>query len=92
MTDMFSPLSIGNLTLKNRFLMAPMENGMAHKGGMVSERLINFFKERARKEVALIVTGSIAVSPEGAGLPSQRMFSSGISLRNREGRLALVRP
>ena len=71
MTDMFSPLRIGNLTLKNRFLMAPMENGMAHKGGMVSERLISFFKERARKEVALIVTGSITVSPEGAGLPSQ---------------------
>lgn len=71
MTDMFSPLCIGSLTLKNRFLMAPMENGMADKGGIVSERLIRFFKERARKEVALIVTGSIAVSPEGAGLPSQ---------------------
>lgn len=71
MTDMFSPLRIGSLLLKNRFIMAPMENGMAHKGGKVSERLMRFFEERARRDVALIVTGSIAVSPEGAGLPSQ---------------------
>lgn len=71
MTDLFSPLSIGPLTLKNRFMMAPMENGMAHKGGCVSERLIRFFRERAEKEAAIIMTGSISISPEGSGLPSQ---------------------
>ena len=71
MTDLFSPLRIGTLTLKNRFMMAPMENGMAHRGGLVSERLVGFFRERAQKEAAIIMTGSISISPEGAGLPSQ---------------------
>ena len=71
MADLFSPLQIGRLELKNRIMMAPMENGMANIGGMVSERLINFFVERARNNVAVIMTGSVAVAPEGAGLPAQ---------------------
>ncbi len=71
MQTLFSPVSIGGLKLKNRIMMSPMENGMAHVGGMVSDRLIEFFAERARHDVALIMTGSVAVSPEGAGLPAQ---------------------
>ena len=71
MQTLFTPVSIGALTLKNRFMMSPMENGMAHVGGMVSDRLTEFFAERARRGVALIMTGSVAVSPEGAGLPAQ---------------------
>lgn len=71
MPDLFSPISIGSLTLKNRVMMAPMENGMAHTGGMVSERLIHFFEERARHGVGIIMTGSVTIAPEGAGLPAQ---------------------
>lgn len=71
MQALFTPVSISGLTLKNRVMMAPMENGMAHAGGMVSDRLMEFFAERARRGVALIMTGSVAVSPEGAGLPAQ---------------------
>ena len=71
MPELFSPVAIGDLVLKNRIMMAPMENGMAHEGGMVSERLIHFFEERAQNDVAIIMTGSVTVAPEGAGLPSQ---------------------
>ncbi len=72
MEKLFSPVRIGNLELKNRFIMAPMENGMAEPGtGNVTERLLCFFRERAKNGVSMIMPGSIGVSPEGRGLPTQ---------------------
>lgn len=71
MRKLFTPIKIGNMEVKNRFMLAPMENGLAHFGGEVSERLINFFVDRTKKGVGLIITGSISVSPEGSGLPTQ---------------------
>ena len=70
--NLFDPIKIGNVELKNRVMMAPMENGMAAVGtGEVTDRIIAFFKERARHNVALIMPGSIGVAPEGRGLPTQ---------------------
>lgn len=72
MTKLFDGIKIGNLELKNRVMMAPMENGMAALGtGEVTERIIKFFEKRAENNVALIMPGSIGVSPEGRGLPTQ---------------------
>lgn len=71
MSTLFEPIKIGPLTIKNRFMMAPMENGLANNGGWVNEQLIDFFTERAANDVGIIMTGSIAVSPEGRGLPTQ---------------------
>lgn len=71
MSKLFSPVKIGDLELKNRFMMAPMENGLAEFGGEVSQKLIDFFVERAKNEVSIIITGSVAVTPEGRGLPTQ---------------------
>lgn len=71
MDKLFTPIKIGNLEVNNRFMLAPMENGLAHFGGEVSDRLINFFVDRVEKGVGLVITGSISVSPEGSGLPTQ---------------------
>jgi len=71
MTKLFNSIQIGPLNIKNRFMMAPMENGLADVGGFVNERIIRFFQERAKNEVGIIMTGSVAVSPEGRGLPTQ---------------------
>ncbi len=71
MAELFSPISIGDLVLKNRVMMAPMENGLAEEGGVVGQRLIRYFVERIKNEVAIAVTGSVACSPEGCGLPRQ---------------------
>lgn len=71
MKKCFTPIQIGNLTLKNRFMMAPMENGLADVGGAVTDKLCDFFAERARNDVGIIMPGSIGVSPEGRGLPTQ---------------------
>ncbi|WP_052085633.1 FAD-dependent oxidoreductase [Clostridium sp. HMP27] len=71
MSKLFTPIKIGNLELKNRFMLAPMENGLADLGGEVNQRIIDFFVERARNEVAIIISGSVGISPEGRGLPTQ---------------------
>ena len=79
MTKLFDGIKIGNLELKNRVMMAPMENGMAALGtGEVTDRIIKFFEERAENNVAMIMPGSIGVSPEGRGLPTQlSMYEEG---------------
>lgn len=71
MDKLFTPIKIGNLEIKNRFMLAPMENGLAHVGGEVSDRLINFFVDRVKKGVGIAITGSVSISPEGSGLPTQ---------------------
>lgn len=71
MTRLFTPINIGPITIKNRFMMAPMENGLAAPGGFVNDKIIKFFEERAKNEVGIILTGSVGVSPEGRGLPTQ---------------------
>ncbi len=72
MNKLFTPIQIGNITLKNRFIMAPMENGMAALGtGDVTDRIIHFFAMRAENGASMIMPGSIGVSPEGRGLPTQ---------------------
>lgn len=71
MRKLFSPIKIGNLEIKNRFMMAAMENGHANFGGGINENIEAFFLERAKNDVGLIMSGSIAVTPEGRGLPTQ---------------------
>ncbi len=71
MQKLFSPMKIGNLEVKNRFMMAAMENGLAEFGGEVTDSLIDFFVDRVKRDVGIIITGSISISPEGSGLPTQ---------------------
>lgn len=71
MKKIFTPIKIGNLEIKNRVMMAAMENGHANVGGEVTDNIIAFFTERAKNDVGLIMSGSMAVTPEGRGLPTQ---------------------
>ncbi len=71
MRKLFTPIKIGSLEIKNRFMMAPMENGHADFGGGINESIIAFLVERAKNDVGIIMSGSIAVTPEGRGLPTQ---------------------
>lgn len=62
--SLFSPLDLGFTSLKNRLLMGSMHTGLEeHADG--TARLAAFYAERARAEVALIVTGGIAPNHQG---------------------------
>jgi len=56
---LFEPLEMPNLTLKNRFFMAPMGTTFN------IEQFTDYLVARARGEVALITTGVIRVHPSG---------------------------
>lgn len=63
--QLFTPLDLGFTTLKNRVLMGSMHLGLEELPDGF-ERMAAFYAERARANVALIVTGGIGPNPEGA--------------------------
>jgi 2,4-dienoyl-CoA reductase (NADPH2) len=64
---MLAPLDLGFTTLKNRVLMGSMHTGLEETEDW--NRVAEFYAERARGQVALMVTGGIAPNREGAVLP-----------------------
>jgi 2,4-dienoyl-CoA reductase-like NADH-dependent reductase (Old Yellow Enzyme family) len=56
---LLSPIKIGNLQLKNRIAMAPMNETMSDGDGRATEQLISYFAARAKGGTGLIVTGAI---------------------------------
>ncbi len=56
--NLFTPVKIGSVTIKNRFAMAPMGPlGLADAQGGVNQRGIDYYTERAKGGTGLIITG-----------------------------------
>ncbi|MBN1801713.1 MAG: FAD-dependent oxidoreductase [Candidatus Lokiarchaeota archaeon] len=66
---LFSPLKVGNMVLSNRIVMPAVHLNMADKG-FVTDQLNEFYAERARGGVGLIVVGGCYVSPYAVGITS----------------------
>lgn len=66
-----SPFQLGSLRLRNRIVMLPMGTGYADSRGYVTRRTIDYYAERAKGEVGLIVTEIVCVSPEGRAFSNQ---------------------
>ena len=64
---LLSPLDLGHVTLPNRVLMGSMHTGLEETGDW--NRVAEFYAERARGGVALMVTGGVAPNPEAAVFP-----------------------
>lgn len=61
--EIFSPIQINRMTVKNRLVMAPMGNiSMCDETGRPNEKMIAYFTERAKGGVGLITTGLVPVS------------------------------
>ena len=61
---LFSPLQVGKVTLKNRSIMGSMHTGLEElDDGHI--RMAEFFAERARGGIGLIITGGISPNEEG---------------------------
>ena len=68
---LFTPTNIGKVALKNRTSMAPMGPvGYADAFGGFSQRLQDYYVERARHGVGLIITGICSVDTGIEGLPA----------------------
>jgi 2,4-dienoyl-CoA reductase-like NADH-dependent reductase (Old Yellow Enzyme family)/thioredoxin reductase len=64
---LFEPINIGALRLKNRIAMAPMATNFATQEGELTQRQINYYEERARGGVGLIIIESCYIHPSGKG-------------------------
>ena len=64
---LLAPLDLGYTTLKNRVLMGSMHTGLEETKDW--NRVAEFYAERARGDVALMVTGGMAPNPEGGVFP-----------------------
>jgi 2,4-dienoyl-CoA reductase (NADPH2) len=64
---LLAPLSLGHVTLKNRVLMGSMHTGLEETGDW--NRVAEFYAERARGDVGLMVTGGMAPNREGGVFP-----------------------
>lgn len=54
--NLFSPIKVGNVTLKNRVVMSPMDTCYFSVNGTVTEKALAHYIERARGGVGLIIT------------------------------------
>jgi len=70
---MLAPLNLGFTTLKNRVLMGSMHTGLEETGDW--NRVAEFYADRARGGVALMVTGGIGPNLEGSVLPGAAMMT-----------------
>lgn len=67
---LFQPITVGKLTIKNRTSMAPMGPiGYADSFGGFNQRLQDYYVERAKNNVGLIITGICTVDTKIEGFP-----------------------
>ncbi len=84
----FRPGKIGSVTVKNRLLMAPMGIGaLTNSDGLFSDRAIDYYEERARGGVGLILTTLCLATNryepwEADGIKLQPTFDHLIKTRN----------
>lgn len=67
-TDLFNPLAIGDLTLKNRIVMAPLTRRRANEGNVPGELNAEYYRQRA--SAGLIISEATQISPQGVGYPN----------------------
>jgi len=63
--DLFSPYRMGNLTLPNRIVMAPMTRSRAVETDVQNPLAVTYYVQRA--SAGLIITEGSQVSPQGVG-------------------------
>lgn len=64
---LFRPLSVGNVKLKNRLVVAPMVTVFCDDQGMATDRFIAYHEAKAKGGWAMIIVEDYAVDPMGRG-------------------------
>jgi 2,4-dienoyl-CoA reductase-like NADH-dependent reductase (Old Yellow Enzyme family) len=61
LSALFQPFRLGSLELRNRLVMPPMVTFLANESGAVTQRMIDYYAERARGGVGLVTVESAYV-------------------------------
>jgi len=68
-TKLFEPIAVGLVTIPNRMVMTAMHLNYT-PGGEVTDRLIEFYRSRARGGAGLIIVGGAEIDDQSAGWDS----------------------
>jgi len=63
--NLFSPITIGIMKLKNRIVLAPMSVHITPPDGSITDREITFYKRKAEGGTGLITIGSVLIRADG---------------------------
>lgn len=75
-THLFTPGKIGNLTLKNRIVMAPLAMGVSDDNQCIGEDFTAYLMERAQGGVGMIILENTRIDDDhGVAAPWQASFS-----------------
>lgn len=66
--DLFSPLQLGTISLKNRIVMAPLTRNRAGEHGVPQAMNVTYYEQRA--SAGLIITEATPISPTAHGYPA----------------------
>ena len=66
---MFQPITIGPMTVKNRFVVPPMGNNFANTDGSMSDQSVAYYRERAKGGFGLITIEATVVHKGAKGGP-----------------------
>lgn len=72
MTDIFTPGTINELQLKNRFVRSATHDNTCDAGGFVTDNTVDIYLDLARGQVGLIISGHAYV--DESGIPSFSMM------------------
>ena len=65
-TSLMKPGRIGQMDIRNRIVMAPMCTSFASSQGYVTDRLTDYYEERARGGVGLVIVAAVCIDhPRG---------------------------
>ena len=73
---LFSPASIGRVTLKNRLIAGPATMSFAEEDGKVNDRILEFYKDKARGGVGMVEVEGAYISAESQGYYRQISIQS----------------
>src|SRR5690242_17916656 len=58
-SHLLSPIRIGNVQLKNRIALSPMNETLSDGNGRVTEQLVSYYAARAKGGTSLLITGAV---------------------------------
>lgn len=87
--NLFQPLTIGGMTIRNRIVMGSMHTGLEERF-FDGKRLAAYYAERARGGVGLIITGGIAPTRTGLLLPFGAKLTNRFDARRHRRATAAV--
>jgi len=89
--NLFRPLKLDGLKLKNRITMAPLYLGYAALGGKTSPLLLKHYERMAQSGAALIVVENASIAPGGSASPRTIRCDHDRYLGGLEGLAAVIR-